>query len=907
MIPLQLKIRNFLSYGSQSEPIDFEPHHLICLTGKNGHGKSALLDAITWALWGQARKIAGITRSDEHLIRLGESGMAVTLDFSCNNQRYRVTRDFSISLNKKGIMQLHLGLFKDEIQAYVSLSEKNIRDTQEKLDAIVGIDYDTFINSVFLRQGQANEFSKKSPLERKEILSSLLGLSRYEELRKRALEYLRNYQKEQEVITHVAKSMTEELNSKQDAINQTKNIEKQIADLAQTQQLYSSEIEAINLKQQEAINAKMALALALQSLEQQSILYAQKRDNLILFLRERRAFQRLKKELNASTLTLAYEKTIGKINSYESQKKYLITCKEQLVKISAERQQRHGILQTELQAELQTITEKVHHSQLAHERIETRLSELYKKSEKLTSQINELITKKTILTEKISPQETTSIQLDLLTKKITRASHFAGCWQLKKQYYTEMIDVAKLRMQKLTVHDSVCPLCTQALPDEQRKELINQAKRSAHVNLHRHKRLEKYLANLTAKTENYKHAQQKLFFEKEQFTTYAYQLTQVNEQLAAYEHEKIEITTDIASVVILSTSSMAELTTLLTLREKKQNALLTFQTFDKQLIAYDLEIKNLIEQIKSIEKELNSINEEELRNELNRINEQKNAISLINHEELLNKKRRKDISAIIQELRTNGTEQKSLLVKISNLRRLAEKLPEYEKSLQNIGKERTIIQQRQHALYEQRGALTRQLAVLEKREQELENHHRKIKELEKTIGDYQLLAQALSKNGIQALIIEQAVPELEAETNTLLARLTDNQAQIMIESLRDLKSGGSKETLDIKISDAMGIRPYELFSGGEAFRIDFALRIALSKLLARRSGTSLQTLIIDEGFGSQDEEGLTLIQESLHSIQEDFEKIIVVSHLPSMKHQFPTNFVIQKCAEGSTVTVVQQG
>jgi exonuclease SbcC len=69
--------------------------------------------------------------------------------------------------------------------------------------------------------------------------------------------------------------------------------------------------------------------------------------------------------------------------------------------------------------------------------------------------------------------------------------------------------------------------------------------------------------------------------------------------------------------------------------------------------------------------------------------------------------------------------------------------------------------------------------------------------------------------------------------------LTNNSTQISIESLRDLKSGGIKETLDIKISDELGIRDYELYSGGEAFRIDFSLRIALSKLLTRRAGTKL--------------------------------------------------------------------
>ena len=164
-----------------------------------------------------------------------------------------------------------------------------------------------------------------------------------------------------------------------------------------------------------------------------------------------------------------------------------------------------------------------------------------------------------------------------------------------------------------------------------------------------------------------------------------------------------------------------------------------------------------------------------------------------------------------------------------------------------------------------------------------------------------------SKDGIQALLIEDAIPEIEQEANHLLSKLTDNQAQLFIESLRDLKKGGTKETLDIKISDAAGVRPYELFSGGEAFRIDFALRIAISKLLARRANTSLQTLIIDEGFGSQDEEGLAHIMDALYKIQDDFAKIIIVSHLPSMKDQFPIHFMVEKGTNGSSVRVMEQG
>lgn len=210
-------------------------------------------------------------------------------------------------------------------------------------------------------------------------------------------------------------------------------------------------------------------------------------------------------------------------------------------------------------------------------------------------------------------------------------------------------------------------------------------------------------------------------------------------------------------------------------------------------------------------------------------------------------------------------------------------------------------------LAEQKGRLDNEHELLTRLEQSLGDQKQVIDRYELDICDYQAIAHATSKEGIQALLIEDAIPEIEQEANHLLAKLTNNQAQIFIESLRDLKKGGTKETLDIKISDAIGIRPYELFSGGEAFRIDFALRIALSKLLARRAGTSLQTLIIDEGFGSQDDEGLSNIMEAIYKIQDDFAKIIIVSHLDTMKNQFPVHLHVEKGANGSRVQVIEQG
>ena len=176
---------------------------------------------------------------------------------------------------------------------------------------------------------------------------------------------------------------------------------------------------------------------------------------------------------------------------------------------------------------------------------------------------------------------------------------------------------------------------------------------------------------------------------------------------------------------------------------------------------------------------------------------------------------------------------------------------------------------------------------------------------EKDATLYRELVKAFGRDGIQALMIDQAIPELQDEANRILSRLTANGTQVTLESLGELKGGGAKETLDIRISDELGERRYELYSGGEAFRVDFAIRIALSKLLARRSGTPLQTLVIDEGFGTQDEEGLTHLIDAIQTISDEFEKVLVITHIDAIKNAFPVQIEVVKHADsGSTFRVV---
>jgi exonuclease SbcC len=197
--------------------------------------------------------------------------------------------------------------------------------------------------------------------------------------------------------------------------------------------------------------------------------------------------------------------------------------------------------------------------------------------------------------------------------------------------------------------------------------------------------------------------------------------------------------------------------------------------------------------------------------------------------------------------------------------------------------------------------------------QRLDHCHNLALERERRVEDRQRLVEekalfdelrlAFGKKGIQAMIIEAVIPEIEFEANRLLARMTDSRMHVRFETQRETLKGDTLETLDINIADELGTRPYELFSGGEAFRVNFAIRIALSKLLARRAGAQLQMLVMDEGFGTQDTDGRQRLVEAINSIQDDFARILVITHIEELKDAFPVRIDVTKTPEGSQISL----
>ena len=229
-------------------------------------------------------------------------------------------------------------------------------------------------------------------------------------------------------------------------------------------------------------------------------------------------------------------------------------------------------------------------------------------------------------------------------------------------------------------------------------------------------------------------------------------------------------------------------------------------------------------------------------------------------------------------------------------------LPQWEAASRKAEETQKGLEFQQQEGISRRGNLAGQLERARVLEREIAEGSARLSELLVDQDIYQELVTVFGRQGVQAMLVETVVPRLEDEANLLLGRMTDNRMHLQLETQRERRSGRGEpiETLEIRVSDELGPRSYEMYSGGEAFRVNLALRIALSKVLAQRMGVPLPTLFIDEGFGTQDAAGRERILDVIGAIQDDFDKIIVITHLDELKDVFPVRIEVQKEDLGST-------
>ncbi len=906
MIPRKIELKNFLSYGSEIQTVDFSRHSLICLSGKNGNGKSALLDAMTWALWGQARKISAAVKPDEGLIRLGQTQMLVSLEFEIGQNIYRIRREFAKTYGKP-YFALEFELYNNELTRFVSMTEKTTRQTQAKIEKTIGLDYDTFINSAFLRQGQSNEFSKKNPKERKQILANILGFAKYDKLQQAALDKIRKFNDEKKLLLLGQEQITTELLKEPE-------LKKMLGDNSKNMEAVNKKIDDLTILQQTSQEQKNKLAelkniyqATVEELEKTKSKEQQKLEEFKNIVKEwKHIHYKALKLPDPKALEQKRTALLAKEQEGLKLKREELIIQEQILKNKNLYQKRLVFLESEFE-------KKTNELKLATERSQFSLTQ--------TQQL--LKNKKNLRKELENKKENFEKELSVINKTFKGKGTFDQAFEkLKAQFekrrsfYQSLIEKgnlarsenSELNQKKTIVQDlknPACPFCEQILTAKRKQFLSTKLQKSEGLLNNKLRRISSVLKRLkTVLLEQHKQIES-LAKEADHYKQLEMKAADLNKKIEETSKELILLTKECTDLEKKELEFSKNL-------EKEKNALLGQETVRLTHFAKDAELETLGTSIKEAEIKIKNLSTKleaykQLQEQINLIDTQLKDLGSIQDELKLQPQRIMFLKMTKKEVNDIGAQVRILEKKMVSLKPDSDVELNLERLLSDLKKQTGELLKQKEFLIQQVGRLENELERLEKLKVESKSKETQIKKVETETEDFQFLSNTFGKNGIQALLIEEAIPEIEAEANRILSRLTDNQAQIFIESLRDLKQGGVKETMDIQISDAAGIRPYEMYSGGESFRFDFALRIAISKLLARRAGTALQTLVIDEGFGSQDEEGLARIMNAIHSIRDDFHKVIIVSHLPEFKDNFPIHFIIEKAATGSVVKVEERG
>jgi len=748
MIPQKLTLSNFMCYRQPTE-LDFSDIHLACLTGDNGHGKSALLDAMTWALWGKAR-----ARSSDELVSTGERDMSVWFAFSLDDVQYRVLRSRELS-GKSGKGSLELQTMWES--GWAPLTSPTMRQTQDQINALLRMDYDTFINSAFLVQGRADEFTVKQPAERKQVLSDILGLSFYDRYAEAARLRAREHKREQEGAEARIEVLQEELTKRTTWEEELEAAQAEAASVAASIKAKQTEIERL-----EAAEKKLV--------EQRSVLDA---------------VTRTIRDLQEQERTLAEQTSEHRSRAEGAQA--ILDRKDEITEgYGALVAARHEVaVQTGKLAELRP---------LAAER----------------SRLDAAIVARRHVYELKSQAEVTELR-----QRVSRLD--------------ELIAEQQARIDRIGGIEGVCPVCEQGLDPQKQAELVAGA-------------TDKQAGLTTARAA-------------------------ARAELETLQRQHLEPPCD----ADLAPDESAALAVLV-----EQIAAIGYDVADAQ------QARDRGNKLLAFEEEWISLGKAEATlAEVNRAIEQA-------------KKQQSELARRLQgeAVRRLGLDAEIKQGQEDTVFPLA---AAKSRMIELRGNERAVL--------DTLGALQERLNRLNEQQVKLDKEKAKLTEAAEQHTLYTDLQQAFGPNGVQALIIDAAIPELEVEANALLGRMTEGRMSVQLETQRDTKSGTIRETLDILIADEHGARNYELFSGGEAFRINFAIRIALSKLLARRAGAQLRTLIIDEGFGTQDAMGRTNLVAAINSVAEGFARILVVTHIEELKDAFPVRIDVCKTPRGSQVTI----
>lgn len=888
MIPIRIYLEGFMCYREPAE-LNFEGASLWMLTGKNGAGKSGVFDAITYVLYGFHR-----FGKKEHgeLINKNSPSLTVEFDFAVGNDLYRVKRTCQRRKNSPASTFLAWEFrggygatadYEKHLQIVTGTDKKE--GFEEWVIKTIGLDAQAFAAAVLLQQGKADQLLKADPKDRHPILAQIVDLSKYESLHERADKLRANYRQKAELL-------------EKQLLNLQPVEPAQIEKLKQEIETATLESETANETLEKLIELKVHAANWGKLIAEQSNLNRQIKTAEKLFENE--------------TAIENEAAEAAELNQIFPVLKSLFADRERLNDLTI-KQREHAELESRI-ADLQTILSEIELTRQAfpfwqrycEERQRWRLAKV--EIEKLETDLQNLedgfLSLETAEAEQREILDEAERRRDDAKEKLTRA----------KQKYDDAVGKNE-RFSKLEGHGK-CDWCGQTLTAEHR--IAESAKLE--------KSLREAETTRNDADEIFKRADNEHETQKAEFDEIIKSL-----ENSCREKERVEL--NLKS--IRDEKKRAEKIAAQNLSELPEKAKNQFESSEDIYFCFaqefptdeDLsEMKSQSHLYVKQHKELEDLGKEH--NKIAAFLGQLDAVktSIERQESLLSEQWREKSQTLNETDLRNLQARKDALIaapqKMSELQqakseqnlrqtRLASVIAEIEATDEQARRPAAEIEIEISELRRQKDAAEANRRKAETEKLNLENLQLRREELEKDWQEsqhkfalYKKLAELLGRDFLQRQLLRDAETTIVTHANRFLDRVSSGTLRLELKTETTEENAGAKGTkaLDlVAYHEAAGADalPVDALSGGQRFRVAVSLALGIGQY-ANAGTRRLESVIIDEGFGSLDREGRTEMIAELRGLQNEMRRVIVVSHQEEVADAFPNNKYLIEYLNGSS-------
>ncbi len=977
MRPLKLYLKGFTVYKKPQE-LDFSPLRFFVIQGRTGAGKTSLIDAITFALYGKVPRY-GSQDAKKLVLTRGERELRVSLDFSVRGKNYRIERYYR-TFPEESVVRVYEGGKRLNVKA---------REVEKWVEKISGIDYRTFTKVILLPQGEFDRFLKDTR-ERKNILINLIDLSELERVRELASETYRSLEGELKGLKTEIQSLGDLTPEKLSALQK---------ELKEKEERAEHQRELLRKLEEE-----LRLAEEKESLERE---LSETERKLSELLEREKHIEELKKKLEVSRRVAPYVPVAERIKDLETRRR-----EEKLEKEKLEKELRL------LEEELRAVQEKKEVLQKELEELEKKAGE--KDGIKLT--LGEIERLKGILRELNAFEE----EKKELEGKLRALREREGELQERVSRGTGYVKEVREELEKVKKAFSE----EEYLKLKSGEVLLKELEKRERVYSQKEEELEALRQNLSELTRKYEKTRQALEkvkreLEEKELLYHAHRVAQylspgdpcpvcggtfshspisqvddlqlselqarkeklereerslgtslelTREKLRSLSGELEDLRREIGELKkAIPENLQTRLRELEKLRVKKKTLEEKLEKYTKRLEERKAELEKARENLTELEKRwerlLQSIEERKkslkdfkeihgwenleeyenhLREKLRLLEERERGLQeqLAETEEHLKRilARKASLEGRLSTLRENLSylekEIKESYARLSRIyelakspqevislylgdreRELEREIKEYEKTLQTLTSRKQELQEKLKSLGEVRNLsavrreyeeamglfeeLTRRVGELRKEIESVrellsrrEELIRRTKEIEEKMRIYNTLRNDLKGDRFQKFVADIMLVKVVDRASHYFNRFTGTY------HLEVTKVEGYREKDIVVVDTTTGQRrPVSSLSGGETFLASLALAFGVSDVLA--GSANLESLFIDEGFGSLDQDMRDRVSEILEAVKSNVSRMIgIISHIPDIAERFEQKVLVEKKGDFSEIRVV---